>query len=233
MFLTNTHFGHVSSGSIYLGGKVADNGGFRIEEDLGLSATRALLACYPEKLRGFTELDDPNYSFKCGPCSFYSGTKALAEEALRDCQGYVWRLRLPFNEQDDPNNFLSQLQQGLKHPDAIHSLSYLDECVGACLELWERRAALGVYNVVNPEPVSTHEVVQLIQRLLKPARPLQVLVYDKESPPIAERVPCPGGLLDISKLLRAGITLKSTRQALERALQKWVPQTVSAANTLA
>ncbi len=49
-------WGHVSSGCIYSG----DGPG-------------------PD---GFTELDPPNFTFRAGPCSFYSGTKGLGEEVL-------------------------------------------------------------------------------------------------------------------------------------------------------
>jgi len=51
-----------------------------------------------------------------------------------------------------PDNFLSHLQDGFKFHDSINSISHVDECVGACLELWEQRAPVGVYNVVNPAP---------------------------------------------------------------------------------
>jgi hypothetical protein len=82
--MTNTPLGHVSSGSIYSGAKVFDRGAFRIEEDLGLPSTHSLFASHSEKFSGFTELDDPNFLFKGTTCSFYSGTKTLAEEALRN-----------------------------------------------------------------------------------------------------------------------------------------------------
>src|ERR1700730_6509134 len=36
--VTNTPFGHVSSGSIYSGAKIAENGGVRIEDELGGAA---------------------------------------------------------------------------------------------------------------------------------------------------------------------------------------------------
>jgi len=48
---------------------------------------------------------------------FYSGTKALAEEAIRGVgQSYIWRPRMPFNERDETRNLLSEtpaLRQGL------------------------------------------------------------------------------------------------------------------------
>src|SRR6267142_1558714 len=57
------------------------------------------------------KVDEPNFSFRSPPCSFYSGTKALAEEVLRGSdQCYVWRLRIPFDEFDHPRNYLSKLQ---------------------------------------------------------------------------------------------------------------------------
>jgi UDP-glucose 4,6-dehydratase len=231
--LTNTPFGHVSSGSIFSGAKIIENGGFRIEEDLGIPATRALLESHPEKICGFSELDIPNSSFKSSLCTFYSGTKALAEEALRGKQLYIWRLRLPFNELDDPNNFLSQLQDGLKRHEALNSISHLDECVTACLELWERGVPLGTYNVVNPGPVRTQQVSQMIQRFLKPARRLQLLVYHDESLPLHQRFPHSDCVLDVSKLLATGVKLRSAAQALEHALQRWTPQPASAVKTLA
>jgi dTDP-4-dehydrorhamnose reductase len=48
---------------------------------------------------GWTEEDEPNFSFRSPPCSFYSGTKALGEEVLEGAENcFVWRLRIPFND---------------------------------------------------------------------------------------------------------------------------------------
>ena len=40
----------------------------------------------------------------------------------------------------------------------------------ACLDLWERRAPFGIYNVTNPGFVTTRQVIGLIEQILKPAR---------------------------------------------------------------
>lgn len=229
--LTNTPLGHVSSGNIYSGAKVFDSGAFRIEDDLGLPLAHAMFDSHPEKFNGFSELDDPNFSFKSTACNFYSGTKALAEEALRNFAVFIWRLRLPFNEQDDPHNFLSQLQDGLKFYDAINSLSQLDECVGACLELWERRAPVGIYNIVNPGPLRTRDIVQMIHRFLKPTRSFELLVYDAETTANIERSLRSDCILEVSKLLGLGIRLRTAKQALEKALQKWERQSASVLQT--
>src|ERR1017187_76348 len=81
--ITNTPWGHVSSGCIYSGAKVIKNGETRVERDLSRPELKRLFVEHPEKFYGFTELDPPNFSFLCPPCSFHSGTKALAEEAIR------------------------------------------------------------------------------------------------------------------------------------------------------
>src|SRR6266702_1805075 len=75
-------FGHVSSGCIYSGAHVLENGSWRVERDLTLSPLSRLPEENPAALRGFSETDEPNFTFRQPPCSFYSGTKALAEEAI-------------------------------------------------------------------------------------------------------------------------------------------------------
>ena len=229
---TNTPWGHVSSGSIYSGAKIIGNGTIRTEGDLASPATCELFAAHPERFRGFNETDEPNFSFKSAPCTFYSGTKALAEEALRGSGNYVWRLRLPFSEQDGPGNFLSQLQDGAALHDAINSLSQLDECVSACLELWDRRAAFGIYNIVNPGAVRTNDVLQMIQRVLKPARRFQLMVYQGNGNN-GEKAPYSNCILDGSKLLKAGVKLRPINEAIEKALHSWQLGTARAERTMA
>ncbi|MGN6642285.1 MAG: sugar nucleotide-binding protein, partial [Verrucomicrobiota bacterium] len=105
-------WGHVSSGCIYSGAKVLRNGIVQTEKDLTRPDLRALVDQSPEAILGFTELDTPNFSFRNPPCSFYSGTKALGEEAIQGLgQSYLWRLRIPFDEFDSPRNYLSKVQR--------------------------------------------------------------------------------------------------------------------------
>jgi dTDP-4-dehydrorhamnose reductase len=170
-------------------------------------------------------LDEPNFCFKSAPCTFYSGTKALAEEAIRNQrQLYVWRFRLAFNEDDEPRNFLTQLRDGKRIRDAINSYSHVDECVAACLGLWDRGAAFGTYNVVNPGVVRTQEIAQMIQHRLKPQSRFELLLYDQAEADLEIHVPFSDCILDSSKLLNAGVQLRDVRKALEHSLTRWVPQ---------
>ena len=77
-------WGHVSSGCIFSGAKISGIGKTRPEKDMTRPELRALVEKSPESVRGYTETDTPNFSFRDQPCSFYSGTKALGEEAIEN-----------------------------------------------------------------------------------------------------------------------------------------------------
>src|SRR5437899_126742 len=72
-------FGHVSSGCIYSGAHVLEKGKWRVEKDLTRPELKHLPESNPGAIRGYAETDEPNFTFRRPPCSFYSGTKALAE----------------------------------------------------------------------------------------------------------------------------------------------------------
>jgi dTDP-4-dehydrorhamnose reductase len=222
--ITNLPWAHVSSGSIYRGAKLVENGTPGAAADLSRPAVRKLYALHPERFRGFSELDEPNFSFRSGPCNFCSGTQALAEEAIRGgSQNYIWRLRLPFNELDEPDNFLARLQTSPEIHDTVNSLSHLDECVNACLELWERRAPFGIYNALNPGTVTTREVVEMIQRTIKSRRYCEYNVVGDASAGPGNRTGQPDCILEVSKLLKTGISLRNVKEALEKSLENWQP----------
>src|SRR6185295_6520913 len=68
-------WGHVSSGCIFDGANIVQpDGSVRVEKDLTRPDIRKLLLAQPEAVRGFSEDDVPNFSFRQPPCSFYSGT---------------------------------------------------------------------------------------------------------------------------------------------------------------
>lgn len=218
-------WGHVSSGCIYAGAWVTENGVRREEKDLTRPEIRNMLSTNREAIRGFVESDEPNFSFRQPPCSFYSGTKALAEEALVGAsQAYVWRLRIPFDEVDNARNYLTKVQRYSKVYDNVNSLSHRGDFVSACLDLWEKRAPFGTYNVTNPGFVTTRQVVELLEKRLKPARKFEFWESDEEFYKVAAKTPRSNCVLDVSKLLSTGVTMRPVEEALEHSLQSWVPE---------
>jgi dTDP-4-dehydrorhamnose reductase len=217
-------FGHVSSGCIFSGGKVVVEGRARVEKDLNLPRLQALLEKDPEAFRGFTEEDEPNFTFRRPPCSFYSGSKALGEEAIGGVgRSYIWRLRIPFDQMDSPRNYLSKLQNYPKVYENVNSLSHRADFVAACLELWRRRAPFGIYNVTNPGFVTSARVVEMIERILKPRRAFVFWANDEEFYRVAAKTPRSNCILDVSKLLAAGVPMRPVEEALEDSLRQWKP----------
>ncbi len=189
-------WGHVSSGCIFTGER-ADGG-------------------------GFTEADAPNFTFRTDNCSFYSGTKALGEEVLAGKPDvYIWRLRIPFNEVENPRNYLTKLMRYSRLLEATNSISHLEEFCAATFACWEKRVPFGTYNVTNPGKVTTHEVVELIKRSGVCTKEFSFFRSEEEFMQVAAKTPRSNCVMDSSKLAATGITLTEVHEAVAQALKSW------------
>jgi len=217
-------WGHISSGCIYNGAKMREGGGWRLEKDLTRPEVRRRFETDSESFAGFSEEDKPNFSFRHPPCSFHNGTKVLAEEAIcHTGRGFIWRLRIPFDEFDSPRNSLSKLQRYPKVCDNINSFSHRGDFVRACVDLWERKAPFGTYNVTNPGAISTRQIVTRIERILKLSRSFEFFADDKEFYDVGVKAPRSNCILDVSKLLAAGVSMRPVADAFDDALERWKP----------
>jgi len=218
----NVPWGHVSSGCIYSGAWLAQAGKRHVEKDLTQPEIKAFVVKNSSALGGFMETDPPNFSFRQPPCSFYSGTKALAEESIAGVgQNYLWRLRIPFDQFDQPKNYLTKIQRYAKVYDNLNSLSHRSDFVRACLDLWERRAPFGTYNVTNPGFVSTRQVAGWIEKTLQPAKPFEFFASDEEFYKVAAKTPRSNCILDVSKLLATGVKIRPVEEAVFDSLKNW------------
>ncbi len=205
-------WGHVSSGCIFAGER--PGGG------------------------GWREDDAPNFSFRQPPCSFYSGTKALGEEVLgwqeadrgaewlaweheSEPKGYVWRLRIPFNENDGPRNYLSKLQRYENLLQARNSLSHLEDFVEACWSCVEKEVPYGIYNVTNPGSVTTSDVVELILKHGVNNKDYKFFDSEEEFMSKAAKTPRSNCVLDTAKLKSVGIHMRPAQEALDWSLKNW------------
>lgn len=218
-------WGHVSSGCIFAGAKVRDKSGWRVEKDTSSAEFKTLAEEDPEAIAGFNETDEPNFSFRRPPCSFYSGSKAMGEEAIGATrEAYIWRLRIPFDEMDNSRNYLSKVQRYSKVYDNVNSISHRADFVSACLDLHDLRAPFGIYNVTNPGFVTTRQVIKMIESILKPARRFEFWKNDQEFYQVAAKAPRSNCVMDVTKLLNAGVKIRSVEEALEHSLAHWKPE---------
>jgi dTDP-4-dehydrorhamnose reductase len=233
---TGTPWGHVSSGCIFTGAKLETpntkhqapekdqktNSRFTVEKDMTRADLRRLVEESPEAIHGYTENDEPNFSFRAPPCSFYSGAKALGEEAINGLPGtYVWRLRIPFDEFDNSRNYLSKVQRYSKVYDNVNSISHRGDFVRACLDLWQMKAPFGTYNITNPGFITTRHVIHLIEKILNPGRKFEFWASDEEFYKLAAKTPRSNCVLDTTKLLATGVKIRPVEEALLAALKEW------------
>lgn len=189
-------WGHVSSGCIYTGARSDGS--------------------------GFTETDPPNFSFRQNNCSFYSGTKALCEEILNGSPNvYIWRLRIPFNNRENPRNYLTKIMRYECLLDATNSISQLRDFVSASWECWEKRVPFGIYNLTNPGQVSTRQVVNHIIKSGIIVKKYKFFKSESEFMAIAAKTPRSNCVLDSSKLETVGIKMTEVNEAIVRDLKRW------------
>ncbi|HTV61476.1 MAG TPA: sugar nucleotide-binding protein [Verrucomicrobiae bacterium] len=220
--MTNTAWGHISSCAIYCGAKVASEEGLVVEKRMNGNELLRLLAAKPERVHGYSELDEPNFSFRNIPCSFFSGTAALGEEAIRGIgANYIWRLGLPFNERDEPENILHRLQNDEKIYPGVNPLSHTDDFVRACLDLRELQAPYGIYNVAHPGIVTTRQITEMLAKILKPGRALEFWEDEAEYYRDGKHALRPNCVVDVSKLAAVGIVLRPAAEAVEDSLRHW------------
>lgn len=188
-------WGHVSSGCIY-SGRRSDG-------------------------EGWKEEDKPNFSFRCSPCSFYSGTKALGEEVLEGAENcFVWRLRIPFNHEASPRNYLQKLLNYENLLEAENSVSHLEEFCQKCIECFDKDVEPGVYNMTNPGSITTSQVTEwMIQEGLT-GKKFNFFKSEEEFMEKAAKTPRSNCVLDTSKAEKAGIGMRPVEEAMIDSIRK-------------
>ena len=170
---------------------------------------------------GFSEADAPNFCFRTDNCSFYSGTKALGEEILlgaADC--YVLRLRIPFNGEHNPRNYLWKIMNYDRLLDVTNSLSNLEEFVACCVHCVEQHPQPGIYNATSTGSVTTRDVVQLIRQTALGTKQFKFFDSEAHFMETAAQAPRSHCVLDNRKALAAGFPLSHVRDALAQSIQQ-------------
>ena len=195
-------WGHVSSGCIYSGRK-SDGG-------------------------GWTEEDEPNFSFRDGPCSFYSGTKALGEEVLKDAKNcYIWRLRIPFNEEISPRNYLQKLLNYSSLLEAENSISHIDDYINSCLSSFTQECEPGIYNLTNVGSITTRQVVEWMKEEGVTDKEFNFFENEEDFMAKAAITPRSNCVMDTSKAERNGIALRPVEEAVRDSLRKMREQVLA------
>lgn len=108
----------------------------------------------------FEEHDEPNFGLCSSVSSWYSKTKHAGELAVQGTNTTVLRIRMPFCETTSERNVLMKL---LKYDNIINqknSMTNVEDLTKFVSALLTQKESWGdVYNVVNPQPVSTAMII--------------------------------------------------------------------------
>lgn len=124
--------------------------------------------------KGFREVDPPNMVG-----SFYSKTKALCEDLLKDYDVLQLRLRMPIDANlDNERNFINKIMNYPKVISVKNSITIVEDLVKSAEKLLENGKS-GVYNVVNPGPMAHGEILDLYREIADPGYEYEVMAVEE------------------------------------------------------
>ena len=193
--LNDIQLGHVSSGCIYSGRRVDGE--------------------------PFTEEDVPNFSFVQNNCSFYSGTKAIAEKIVSKWnKNYIWRLRIPFEENNNSRNYISKMLKYDKLLQAENSISNKQEFVSACIQTFTNKVPFGIYNVTNTGYITTDFLIEKLKMTIAKDKNF-TLIDEEQLYKNYAKTPRSNCVMSNSKLLETGIKMKTVDESIDYCLNNW------------
>ena len=104
---------------------------------------------------GFTETDKPNFDK-----SFYSHSKILIENILKEYDTLILRIRMPLSSDLHPRNFITKITKYKKVVDVPNSMSILNDLIPLIPDMMERQL-IGIYNFTNPGTISHNQILDL------------------------------------------------------------------------
>jgi UDP-glucose 4,6-dehydratase len=171
--------------------------------------------------QGFTEEDPPNFCFDKPPSSYYSGTKAVAEDILiKDPYAYICRLRIPFNNEKDQKNYITKLLNYDILLNAQNSLSNIDEFIEACFYLLEKNCDTGIYNITNSGWIDTKQITSMLNEY-KTKKQFKFFENENDFYSKVAITPRSNCILDNSKLIKTGYKMKGIKDSLLESIKKY------------
>jgi len=163
--------------------------------------------------KGFSEEDTPNFTG-----SFYSRTKIICENILKEFPGLILRLRMPIDNRLDPRNLIDKLTKYPKIIDIQNSMTTVPHLIEAMRKLIEKKAT-GIYHVVNPGTSSAKEIMLLYREIVDPSHTFEDLSLEGlNSITTAVRSNCK---LNSAKLEKEGIIMPEIHEAIKQCMIKY------------
>ncbi len=159
---------------------------------------------------GFKEIDKPNFKG-----SKYSLVRGFTDNLMRDLNILNLRIRLPVSDDINDRNLLIKLSKFTKITNIPNSISILPDLIPISIAMMEEYE-LGTFNLVNPEPITHNEILELYKEIINPEHKWEI-VEDNIS-----KVPRSNVILNTDKIKKYNIsnTIDSIKLCLNRIKSK-------------
>ena len=169
----------------------------------------------------YTEEDEPNFGLLNPISSWYSKTKHAAELCLKNFSNvYTLRIRMPVcNDFNSQKNYLSKILKYNNILEGVNSKTVIEDLllvINKIINIEDLPG--GVYNCVNPEPLSTAQVCEVLDKYGLWNPNWKFINYDElKQHIVANRSNC---ILSTDKLKVYGLDMPQERDALMRILSE-------------
>ncbi|CAL9050658.1 unnamed protein product [Musa banksii] len=157
---------------------------------------------------GYKEEDKPNFTG-----SFYSKTKAMVEELLKEFDNVcTLRVRMPISSDlSNPRNFITKISRYNKVVNIPNSMTVLDELLPISIEM-AKRSCRGIWNFTNPGVVSHNEILEMYKSYIDPSFKWTNFTLEEQAKVIV--APRSNNEMDASKLKREFPELLSIKDSI-------------------
>jgi dTDP-glucose 4,6-dehydratase len=172
---------------------------------------------HPVNGPGFTEDDAPNFFG-----SFYSRTKAAVELASKDSPvQLLLRVRMPISADGSPRCFITKIARYAKIVSVPNSMTVLEDLLPLAVHM-AIAGDVGVYNLVNPGPVSHADILNAYRQLVDPFFTYTLMDMDEHNTVTVARRS--NNTLNTQKLqARFGGVVPDALTSIKRLLQQHAP----------
>ena len=188
----------------------------RVAQELGLYWAHIGSGCIYEgdnNGRGFTEEDTPNFTG-----SFYSKTKLLSEQMLKEFPVLILRLRIPLDTAPSPKNLINKLVNYKTVIEVDNSITVVPEFVATATRMIQDRRT-GIYNMTNPGVLRYSTLLNLYKETVDPSFEFTTITLDELAQKTKTgRSNC---VLDCTKREAEGYSMKPIEEALPEILQAY------------
>jgi dTDP-4-dehydrorhamnose reductase len=133
---------------------------------------------YDEDNETFDEESLPNFFG-----SSYSTVKGFTDRLMADLYSNEVlnaRIRMPIHSEPNERNFITKIVNYKKINSTPNSMTVLDHILPALVDMIEK-SDTGTINLVNPDPISHNEILEMYKEIVDPSHTWENFTYEEQS----------------------------------------------------